>query len=186
MKRSCMFMRGLILAALAWSGTASSSTFKPLPLSRLVQRSAHVLVGTPVSHFTHWATLGHTSRLVTDVTLEVSWTLRGEDVTGKDIIVRTLGGTANGLAQIVYGEARLTLGQSSLLFLVPERDGVLHVLGMAQGQYPTEPDEKGDWRVTQSPGLEGVLRPELSAAATLAGKRLMDVPRMLDNAEATP
>ncbi len=186
MKRSRMFMRGLILAALAWSSAASSSTFKPLPLSRLVRRSAHVLVGTPVSYSTHWATLGNTSRLVTDVTLEVSWTLRGEDVTGKDIIVRTLGGTVNGLAQIVYGEARLSMGQSSLLFLVPERDGVLHVLGMAQGQYPAEPDDKGDWHVVKSPGLEGVLRPELSAVAALSGKRLLDVPRMLDNAEATP
>ena len=186
MKPTRVFMRGLILAALAWAGTASSSTFKPIPLSRLVERSSLVVVATPIAYSTHFATLGKTSRLVTDVTLEVSWTLRGQDSTGKDIIVRTLGGTIDGLAQIVYGEARLAIGQTSLLFLAPDRDQVLHVFGMAQGHFPTAPDDKGDWLVTRSPGLEGVLRPELSAVEALAGKRLLDVPHMLDAAEAAP
>jgi hypothetical protein len=139
-----------------------------------------------VAYLTHWATLGNSSRLVTDVTLEVSWTLRGDDKTGQEIVVRTLGGTTNGLAEIVYGEARLTMGQTSLLFLIPERDGALHVLGMAQGHFTTEPDDKGEWLVSRSPGLEGVLHPELSAAATLAGKRLLDVPQLLEKAEAAP
>jgi len=179
-------MRGLILASVAWVGLAWSSTFKPVSLSRLVERSELVVVATPVSHSTHWATLGSTSRLVTDFTLEVSWTLRGRDVTGEVVVVRTLGGTANGLAQVVYGEARLVLGQTSLLFLVPDKEGALHVLGMAQGHYPTEPDDKGEWRVKESPGLDGVLRRELSAVHELSGKRLLDVPSLLDNAEAVP
>jgi len=145
-----------------------------------------VVVATPVSYATHRATVGSTSRLVTDVTLEVSWSLRGQDVTGEDVIVRTLGGTENGLVQLVHGEARFTLGQTSLLFLVPDNEGALHVLGMAQGQYPTAPDERGEWRIKQSPGLEGVLRPDLSAVHELAGRRLLEVPDLLANAEALP
>jgi hypothetical protein len=176
----------LALAGLAWAGSAVSSTFLPLSLSRLVKRSTLVVVGNPISSQSHWAMVGTTERVVTDVTLEVSWTLRGRSVTGQDIVVRTLGGTVDGVAQIVYGEARLGIGQSCLLFLVPDPSGVLQVMGMAQGHYPTRPDERGEWRILKSPGLEGVLRPELSAIEALDGQRLMEVPQMLDSAEASP
>jgi len=186
MKSSRMFMRGLILALLAWAGLAWSSTFKPIALSRLVERSPLVVVATPVSRTSHWVMIGTRSRLVTDFTLEVSWTLRGQEVTGNDIVVRLLGGSANGLAQIVYGEARLVVGQTSLLFLVPDKGGTLRVSGMAQGQFPTEPDEKGEWRLRRSSGLDGVIHPERSAVEVLAGKRLLDVPKLLDNAEVSP
>jgi len=186
MKTYRMFMRTVVLTSLAGVGLAWASTFNPMPLSKLVKRSAAVVVATPVSRSTHWATLGTTSRLVTDYTLEVSWSLRGKNVAGEDIVVRTLGGTENGLVTVVYGEARLALGQASLLFLATGRDGVMHVFGMAQGHYPTEPDEKGEWRVKQSPGLDGVLRQELSAVHDLAGKRLLDVPGLLQSAEVAP
>jgi hypothetical protein len=119
------------------------------------------------------------------MTLEVAWTLRGKDVTGQDIIVQTLGGTVAGIGQIVYGEARLALGQTCLVFLVPSVNGELHVLGMAQGHYPLEPDDDGDWRVRPSPGLEGVLKPQLSAAQTLSGRRLSEIPSLLE-AQETP
>jgi len=157
-----------------------------MPLSKLVERSTAVVVATPVSFKSHWATIGSTSRMVTDVTLEVAWTLRGKDSAGQDIVVRTLGGTVNGIAQIVYGEARLVVGQASLLFLVEGRDSTLHVVGMAQGHYPLEPDCDGEWRVRKSPGLDGVLKPELSAAQTLSGRRLMEVPKLLEARESTP
>ena len=126
------------------------------------------------------------SRAVTDVTLEVAWTLRGKDSTGQDIVVRTLGGTVDGIAHLVYGEAPLRIGQSCLLFLVPGREGELHVLGMAQGHYPLEPDSDGQWRVRKSPGLDGVLKPELSATQVLSGRRLSEVPALLEAQEANP
>ncbi len=182
--RRCIL--GFVLVSLGWVGLAWSSTFRPLPLSTLVKRSSLVVVATPISSQSHWATFGTLERVVTDVTLEVSWTLRGKDATGQDIIVRTLGGTVSGLAQIVYGEARLSIGQSCLLFLVPDPSGVLQVMGMAQGHYPTEPDDQGEWRIMRSPGLEGVLRPELSATETLFGRRLLEIPQLLETAEASP
>jgi len=130
--------------------------------------------------------VGSTSHVVTDVTLEVAWTIRGEDKAGKDILVRTLGGTVDGRTHFVYGEARLPIGQSCLLFLVLDRENTLHVMGMAQGHYPTEPDGHGEWRVRRSPGLEGVVHPELSAAAALSGQRLLEVPKLLVTAEVSP
>lgn len=186
MKPSAKLIATHILGLTCWVGLAWSSTFRPMPLSTLVQRSASVVVATPVSFESHWAIMGATSRLVTDVTLEVAWTLRGRDTTGQDIVVRTLGGTVGDIAQIVYGEARFSVGQTSLLFLVPGHEGTWHVLGMAQGHYPLEPNGDGDWRLRQSPGLEGVLKPELSAAQALSGQRLLDVPSLLKAQEVAP
>ncbi len=163
---------------------AWGSTFRPIPLVTMVEGSTLVVVATPVSRETHWATTGARARVVTDVTLEVAWTLRGGDSTGQDIIVRTLGGTIGGVGQIVYGEARLVLGQSSLLFLVGGRDGAYHVLGMAQGQYPLQADNDGNWRIVASPGLEGVLKPQLSVVNALVGRRLMEVPGLLESPES--
>jgi hypothetical protein len=145
----------------------------------MVEKSVLVVVGTPVSRHTHVVAFGARQRVVTDSTLEVAWTLRGEDCAGKDIVVRTLGGTVGGVGQIVYGEARLTPGQSSLLFLMPGKDGTYSVLGMAQGHFPLEPSTEGDWQVRSSAGLEGVLDVERSAARTLAGHRLSDIPALL-------
>jgi hypothetical protein len=169
----------LVSVQVALAGPATASTFRPIPLSRLLQKSPVVVVATPVSHNAHWAVIGSTRRVVTDSTLEVAWSLRGEDCAGKDIVVRTLGGTVGGVGQIVYGEARLTLGQSSVLFLVPGQDGVYSVMGMAQGQYPLEPADAGDWTLKPSLGLDGVLDSQRSAVATLNGRRLSDIPALI-------
>src|SRR5664280_762554 len=184
MKSLGKLLPALALGLSCWVCPAWSSTFRPMPLSTLVDRSLLVVVATPVSSKSHWATIGSTARLVTDITLEVAWTMRGSDSTGHDIVVRTLGGTVGDLAQIVYGEARLAMGQTCLLFLVRGREGALHVLGMAQGHFPLEPDSDGDWRVRPSPGLDGVLKPELSAARALSGRRLSEVPKLLDKPES--
>lgn len=186
MKRFGKIILALVLGWVSWVAPVSASSFRPVPLSTLVQRSTLVVVATPVSMQSHWAQIGSKSRVVTDVTLEVSWTIRGTDSTGQDIVVRTLGGTVDNRAHLVYGEARLRVGQSCLLFLVPGREGALHVYGMAQGHYPLELNSDGEWRVRQSPGLDGVLKPELSAVQALSGQRLLEVPRLLEAHEATP
>lgn len=177
----------MVALYLACSATrAWSSTFRPMPLSKLVEQSTSVVVATPVSFSSHWAIIGSKSRVVTDVTLEVALTLRGNDSTGQDVVVRTLGGTVGGVARLVHGEAPLRVGQSCLLFLVSSRDGVLHVLGMAQGHYPLEVDSHGDLRVVSSPGLDGIANPELSAPQVLSGRRLLEVPDLLDTQEKAP
>ena len=184
MNGSLTFARMLSLAVVLFWQPAEASTFRPIPLSTMVERSSLVVVATPISRETHWALFGSKQRVVTDSTIEIAWTLHGDDCAGKDIVVRTLGGTVEGIGQIVYGEARLTLGQSSLLFLIPGRDGTYQVLGMAQGQYPLEPTGEGDWQLRSSLGLEGVLQEHLSVAHALAGRRLSEVPALLTAPES--
>ena len=186
MKPRINLFLSLILAATCSVGSTFASTFRPIPLSQLVERSDLVVVATPVSAECHWAMIGTTQHLVTDFTLEVHWTLQGADTAGQDIVVRVRGGTSGNIGQITYGEARLAIGQSSLFFLMRGRDDVLHVQGMAQGHYPLTTDANGDWRLVTSPGLEGVLRPQLSATMALSGRKLSEVPNMLVTGEAVP
>jgi len=186
-----MNYRGTILLAVTvalscWVGPTSASTFRPIPLSRLVQQSNWVVVATPVSFECHWATVGSGSRLVTDFTLQVHWTLRGVDVAGQEIVVRTLGGSWGNLGQVVHGEAHLAVGQTSLLFLKRGHDNALRVLGLGQGHYPVAIDTNGDWRLTKSPGLEGVLDEQHSAATLLFNQRLDEVKVLLEKSEVTP
>jgi hypothetical protein len=165
---------------------AVASTFLPVTLSQLTDRSDVVVVATPIASKCRWAQIGKHQQLVTDMTVEVHWTLRGPDATGSDLVVRTLGGMADGLAHLVYGEARLTVGQTSLMFLKRGRDGELHVFGMAQGHYPVVVDEVGEWRVETSPAFEGVMQADQSATAQLAGRRLTDVSWLVQGAQVQP
>jgi hypothetical protein len=184
--RDRIYALALIVGYITLLAPAQASTFRPVSLARLVERSDSIVVATPVAFECRSALAGKNQQLVTDVTLEVHWTLKGADLTGSDIIVRTLGGTADGVARIVYGEARLSIGQTSLIFLNHGRDGEFHVLEMAQGHYPVRADKNGEWRVNPSQGLEGVIEPQLSAAAMLVGKRLTDVPQLLVSAQVAP
>jgi len=176
----------IILGLFGWANFSSASTFRAIPLSRLVKQSDLVVVATPIAFECRWATIGASQRLVTDFTLEVHWTLRGADIAGEDIVVRTLGGSWGNLGQIVHGEARLAIGQTSLLFLKRSRDSSLHVLGWGQGHYPLSIDADGEWRLGTSPGLEGVLESQQSAAKSLSNQRLIEVQSLMEASEAEP
>jgi hypothetical protein len=183
--RSLLFILGLS-CAIQMVPTASASTFRPVPLSRLAEGSDVIVVATPIASTCRWAKIGRNEHLVTDVTVEVHWTMRGPEATGSELRVRTLGGTMDGLGHLVYGEAKLMIGQASLMFLKRGRDGELHVFGMAQGHYPVVVDESGDWRVAPSPGLDGVAHAEQSATALLAGRRLIEISQLVQTGTVQP
>jgi len=176
----------IILGLFGWVNFSSASTFRAIPLSRLVKQSDLVVVATPIAFECRWVTVGASQRLVTDFTLEVNWTLRGADITGEDIVVRTLGGSWGNLGQIVHGEAQLAIGQTSLLFLKRTSDSSLHVFGWGQGHYPLSIDANGEWRLGTSPGLEGVLESQLSVAKSLSNQRLIEVRSLMEASEAEP
>ena len=74
--------------------------------------------------------------------------------------------------EVVDGEASLTLGRPSLLFLRPlpasESPGGFDVAGRAQGQYAIRLDEKQKPRLVQSASAGGVVAPRPGAATPLA------------------
>lgn len=184
MKKSLGSTCALLLVSFLATSPTQASTFRSISLETLLDRSAFVVVATPVSANSHWAQLSAGKpRVVTDFTVEVAWTLRGEESTGKVMVVRTLGGTVGGLGQIVYGEAQLKIGQATLLFLAAGTDGSYTVTGMAQGQYPLEASTDGSWKVRASSGLDAIVETATdrskSAVRLLSGRTLSEVPELI-------
>ncbi len=145
-------------------------------LEELVRHSTGVVLATPRERRSQWEELAGGKRIVTYTRLEIEARIDGAG-TG-EVWVRTLGGAVDGIGQVVAGEAALVLGERSIVFLTPAADGVLHVMGMAQGHYPlvaSEPQNEGAPRIERlvvSPSLGTLVARKggVSAGATLAGK----------------
>jgi hypothetical protein len=187
--KACRWVVGAFLvASLSWQSVSDATIVRAVGLSKLVEVSDWVVVGTVTSVQSHFVTVGQTQRMVTDATLQIDHVVMapspGAQGTTTDptpseagavITVRTLGGTVDGVAQAVLGEAVLRPGSTNLLFLRRGYDNAFHVSGMAQGEYVVQADAQGQLRLKPSPGLDVVVNPEQSAIKTLAGRTLEQV-----------
>ena len=126
-----------------------------LSLDELTAVSTHVVLARAVDRTSAWEELGGGRRIVTYTRLRVERSVVGAAAT--ELVVRTLGGAVDGIGQSVSGEAQLTLGSRSLLFLA-QGEGALVVTGMAQGHYPVVELEKEPPRLGPSPD-SGMLLP---------------------------
>ncbi len=159
------------VGALLLPRTAQATLFRALSLAALAQMSELILIATPLSASSHWEQLGGRQRIVTDTRVRV------EDVVAKgvpadgELVVRTLGGTVGERAALVYGEAALFLGQTSMVFLV--QDGaVQRVTGMAQGHYPLYADADQSVHLMPSPRAPELVGNDEPAMHLLAGREL--------------
>jgi hypothetical protein len=127
---------------------AEAHTARLLTLDELTARSTYVVVGTAGEHRSVWEDMPSGRRIVTYTKLTVERTVAGTpDAT---MWVRTLGGAVDKIGQSVPGEAQLVTGSRSLVFLA-QVNGVVVVTAMAQGHYPVVADDKGAFRLAQSP-----------------------------------
>jgi hypothetical protein len=133
----------MALAGLTASRAAEASIARAVTVGELLYRSRYVLVGTSLDAFCRWERIGKRSRIVTYRVLRVDRPLDGRPPDTSELMVRTLGGSVGDLGQIVHGEAVITLGAKSALFLHEVAPDVLAVTGMAQGCYPVVPDLHG-------------------------------------------
>lgn len=150
-----MNRRGLLrVAAAAAIGVlggkpAHASVARALRLEELTGRSRHVLLGEPLDSYSHWERVGQRKHIVTYTRLLTHDVLAGADPEDNEVLVRTLGGRVGELGELVHGEARLTLGERSVLFVMPSQ-GALAVTAMAQGHYPLLKDARGAERLLRS------------------------------------
>jgi len=141
-------------------------------LDELVQSSSYVVVGTAAEHHSAWEETSSGRRIVTYTRIDVERSIAGEP--GSSIWVRTLGGTVENIGQYVSGEAQLTPGSRSMLFLHKEGPLVV-VTEMAQGHFPVIADDKGVTRLGPSPDAGALLPrrgPSISAREVLVGATL--------------
>jgi hypothetical protein len=176
---------------------ASASTAPPLPFDVLIRESAVAALGTPVRQVAVW----EDDRIFTYSDVHIDTRVAGSAGSADDVWVRTMGGEIGRVGQATEGEAVLTIGQSSLLFLRPAttisrhdgKQGVMPapntyvVVGRAQGQFPVGPDNAGAMRLLQNRAIGALLRPAGSpitplASEVLVGKSLSDAAPLVQGA----
>jgi len=159
-------------APLSGPAPAEASVSILLSLEEITAASTAVIVGTASEQKSQWEELAGGRRIVTYTKIKVDKTIAGS--AGTEVWVRTLGGAVGKLGQAVSGEASLTIGSKSVLFLL-KRGDVTMVTGMAQGHYPIKVDEKGISRLKASPDVGAQIQPSgptIAARDALVGQTL--------------
>jgi hypothetical protein len=119
-----------------------------------------------------WETIGQSRRIVTYTRVRVDQQILGKNE--GELWVRTLGGHVDKIGQVVEGEAQLSIGTRTLVFLLRSDDGVLHVTALAQGHYPLAKDAGGTERLLKSPHSSLLVGNAPSAVKQLVGRSLSD------------
>jgi hypothetical protein len=115
-------------------------------------------------------------RIYTYTRVRIDRILAGELATGSEILVRTMGGVVGHTGQLVEGEAVLTRGEASLLFMhaVPGRPGTFDVTARGQGQFPLVADDRAPPRLVRSNTM-GALLPSREVGLVPGGPLAADV-----------
>jgi hypothetical protein len=157
-----------LAAPLSFAGVddARASVSVAITFDALVRASSAAVVGTPAEQRSVW----EGGRIYSYSRLHVDSAIAGELHGDDEVWVRTMGGIVGDVGQIVDGEAVLTVGRPSLLFLRKAPDGAYIVTARAQGQFGLYTDEKMQLRAKKSHAMGVLLPPNgADASAALAG-----------------
>jgi hypothetical protein len=172
----------IVAAATAPLRDASASTSVAIPFDALVSQSSAAVFVTPVTQTSVW----EAGRIFTYTDVHVDTRVAGARL-ADDVWVRTMGGEVGHIGQEVEGEAVLTIGRPTLLFLRPavtlpvegagsspmgNAPGALAVTARAQGQFPMVLDAQKELRVRRSSAVGATLSPKGSIPSVLASDTL--------------
>lgn len=134
-------MRKTLIAVLlfvAW--TAQATMVRPMSVEELTSEASAVVEGQAVETWSSWNAVH--SRIYTFTRVRVSKTLKGAQA--DTVVVKQLGGSADGYTQHVSGVRAMQTGEDALLFLRPSeaRDGTMVVVGLMQGHFRYSRDTK--------------------------------------------
>ena len=117
----------------AGPGTAEAAVSVVVSLNELVSTATHVVVAKATERQSLWEETPSGRRIVTYTRLDVERSVVGDS--GTSLWVRTLGGAVGSTGQWVSGEAAITPGSRSLLFLT-KAGTTFSVTAMGQGHFP--------------------------------------------------
>jgi hypothetical protein len=152
------------LASLSVATDARASVSIAVTFDGLVRETSVAAIVTPIEQRALW----ENGRIYTYTRVSVDRVLAGDVVA--EAWVRTMGGIVGKIGQIVDGEAVLTMGRPSLLFLHPGPANVttaFEVTARGQGQFPIVLDEKKATRIIRASNV-GVLLPPAPPRPTTA------------------
>ena len=143
-----MIAVGVLLA----TGAAHASTMVALSVEELAQRSDQVVKGRVVALEPRASEDG--KRISTVVTLQIDEVWKGAPA--QDVRILALGGTMDGISQVVTGAAAFQDGEEVVVFLrrLRSAEPLSEVVGMAQGKLSVERDDAGN--VVAVPSLKGL------------------------------
>jgi hypothetical protein len=124
-------LSALLAATLLAGLPAAATTMLRMDLTGLAQTSDTVVHGTVRRLESRWS--GDHRRIITDVEIEVTETLKGQ-ASGTVLIVQP-GGRVGDIGQVVHGLASFTPGEEVVVFLERHGPEAFQVTGMAQGKY---------------------------------------------------
>ena len=164
-----MKIRLLLFSFLLSVGLLSATTIIPVSVERLTAESSHVVEARALSSWAQWNP--QHSLIFTFTKFEVSRTLKGQ--APSTIIVKQIGGSAEGYTQKVAGVRHWQEGELAVLFLhpSPSGDGTLEVTGLMQGNFRMHAVPSG---TTVSNGVTGVVSYDEASQqiAPYQGKRM--------------
>jgi hypothetical protein len=121
-----------ILAAVLLIGVpAAATTMLRINLPELSQTADTIVHGTVRRMESRWS--GDRRRIVTDVEIEVTETLKGQ--AGSTVLLIQPGGQVGDIGQMVHGLATFTPGEEVVVFLDRHGANAFRVTAMAQGKY---------------------------------------------------
>lgn len=128
--------RALALMFLFCVAVAAATTVKPMSIEDLTSASSMIVEGQATQSWSAWNPQ-HTL-IYTFTRVQVSKTLKGNSA--DTILIKQLGGSAEGYTQKVAGVNPLRTGDASVLFLRSSeaRDGTMVIVGLMQGNFRIE------------------------------------------------
>ncbi len=134
------------------AGMLSATTIIPVTVERLTNESSNVVEAQVVSSTSKWNPQ-HTL-IFTYVTIQVTKSLKGS--AQSSLVVKQIGGSAEGYTQKIAGVRYAKPGEQSVLFLRPSvtGDGTYEITGLMQGNFAVRKSARGETLVSN--GVPGV------------------------------
>lgn len=165
------FLLGTAAAGAALYATPARATLvRGLTLTEMVRRSQRIVVLEPFASSCRYVDIGGRKSLVTDTRVGIHENFGGSG--DGELLLRTLGGRLEGVAELVHGQPVLELGRRAVGFLKLGRDGqAWWTTGMAQGHFPLTGATEAS-RLLANRGLPDIVDLASSAVQRLVGRRL--------------
>ena len=127
-----------LLIVLALIATAGATMVKPMTVEELTSASSAIVEGQAVDSWTSW-NAQHT-RIYTYTRVKVARALKGN--AAETVVVKEVGGSADGYTQHVAGLQPMSTGERALRFLRPSvaDDGTMVSFGLMQGHFRVAKD----------------------------------------------
>lgn len=125
--------RLFVLLAMLMAMAASATTVKPMTIEELTAAAPLVVEGQAAESWSAWN--AQHSLIYTFTRVRVTKTLKG--VPEETVLLKQMGGSANGYTQRVAGVNAMKPGDLSVLFLRPSEanDGTMVIVGLMQGNF---------------------------------------------------